>query len=323
MIRLPNPASMLVAVALTAGSAAHAQDRNAGRDVGFTWWNDLPALIERGNEAYFADQLTEAEDAYSGAQLLAPDSPVASFNRGIVHGRQGSTGEAIDAFERAIQRAGEDASLRARANYNLGLMHWERAYRAIAEDEDIEASLEEALRSLDRFEDALRYDPANDAARENRSQVQHFLEMFAREEPPPEQEEQQEESRDDDEEDGDQEQEMPQPEMDDDGDEPDQQPMPGEDELAEQDIPTGEELREEESDETEGESQPDQQDEEGEPQDGDPDEAQPDPGEDESPEQPGELTPEQARELLNLLGERQDIVLRHGGARRPDPEKFW
>lgn len=315
---------LLGAALAVGGSTLHAQEggRSGERDLGFTWWNDLPALIEKGNEAYFEERLEEAEDAYLGAQLQAPDAPETAFNRGLVQGRRGNYSEAIDAFERALQRAGEDAGLRAKANYNLGLMHWNRAFEAIMEEEDYETSLDEALQSLDRFEDALRYEPQNDAALENRRQVQHFLEMFAT---PPEPEP--DEPEPDDGDDGGQPQQMPMPDMNGD-DEEDASPDEGDQEEGEQEQPAEGDPFEDESDETEGEGEPEPGEDtpaDADPDDGDPMQTDPAPGDDEPLEQPAELTPEEALELLNLLGERQDLVLRQGrtGATREEPEKPW
>lgn len=181
----------------------------------------------------------------------------------------------------------------------------------------MERSLEEAIEALDRFDDALRYNPGDDAALENRRQVQHFLEMFASQPPPqPEQEPDQDE--------GDENGEA----------QPDPEPQPGSgEEDGEQPSPSDPGDMDEEQ--QEGSGQPEPQEGEGEPGEGEsrPDEADPD-AQDEADaqagddrgelERPEEMTPEEAERYLNLLDERNNLVLRRGrGASRPDPPKTW
>jgi hypothetical protein len=74
------------------------------------WPDSLEARIGRGNAAYAAGDLDQAEDAFRTAVGRHPDAAVAWNNLAHVLGQTGRRAEAVAAAQRAVRLGGPDAS---------------------------------------------------------------------------------------------------------------------------------------------------------------------------------------------------------------------
>lgn len=302
--------------------------------------------MERGIEAHDAGDYAGAAAAFSDALLERPGSYEALMNRGLALGRAGDARRARIDFQAAVGASGDDLGRRAAALYNLGRLEFDTALaqaQAAFEDQEnpdselIEQALANAIASFRSQSEALSLAPGFEDARANRAQAQHLIELLARREPPPEDMTPDQSDGDDDPtpSDGDDEQQQqPGGEGDDDAD-PQQEPGDGD----EQDPSDGDGDGDQQQDPQqpsdpgdqqddgppEGQQQPQQPD-RGDDQDGDGDDM-PDPADaagdptDRDGQQdgeaaeipdfdPGEMTPEEAKRLLNLLGNRDILVRR-------------
>lgn len=291
-----------------------AQSTEENRDIGFTWWNDVPETIRRGNEAYTQEEFESAGEYYRDAQILDPQGPVSSLNLGLSEAKQGNTDRALNAFSRALQLSGEDATLRSRALYNMGVGHMESAM-ALMDEQEREAAVEQAISALDAFDETLRLEPDNEDARFNREQVRHLLNFISEPPPPQEQQQQQEGESGGDgqpqEQDSEQEQQQDQQQQ-----QEQQEQQQDESDQQQEQQPEDQEGQEEQEQEQQQQPQDGDQEQDAEQQEGSGGEAQP---------QEQRLSPEEARQLLNLLGDMENIVLqkRHDPRTRPTPEKNW
>ncbi|MCC6547081.1 tetratricopeptide repeat protein [Candidatus Sumerlaeota bacterium] len=328
---------------------APANKEKPQEQIGFTWWNDIPEMIRRGNKEYDGKSYKDAEDFYREAQTRNPDAAAAAFNIGLSEARQGNHDGAAAEFNRALNLAGTDAHLRAKTLYNLGSTHLNDALKLLnpqpaqgqqaapqnLSQKDREAAIQAALSSIDAYNGALKLAPNDEAAKFNKAQAQHLLE-FAAQPPPKQQDEQQnqqnqdpnqQEQQNQDQNKGDQPQE-PKPKPEDPQDQKDQQqPKPDQNDQNQKQQDASQDPNKKDDSQ-----QGNQQDEQNKQNQGQQDKKEPQPQpEDQQPngansqDKPAELSEEQARELLNLLGDQQNIVLRKGGHpyNRPDPKKDW
>jgi Peptidase_C39 like family/Tetratricopeptide repeat len=74
------------------------------------WPDSLEAWIGRGNAAYAADDLDQAEDAFRTAVRRHPDAAAAWNNLAHVLGKTGRRAEAVVAAQRAVRLGGPDAT---------------------------------------------------------------------------------------------------------------------------------------------------------------------------------------------------------------------
>ncbi|MBI5154662.1 tetratricopeptide repeat protein [Candidatus Poribacteria bacterium] len=303
-------------------------------------------VMDEGAEAYAGGQFEDACKDFSDALIAKPGTPEAAFNQGLALARQGKFSDAAAAFGRVLQLVPEDGNLRSRAWYNRGLAQLRAAERLMQPEEagkqpDQEAVIESALQSLDSFGRAVQADPGFADAAHNRAQVQHFLSELPLQQPPPQQgggegeDQQQPQDQGDQQEDqnqsGDQQQDNQQQQ---------QQGGEGEQSRDQQQQGKQEDNKQEQQEsqdsgqsEAESESRGDQQEEqqgEGEQQEkeSEQDEKEQKEGaggeQKEEPQQAAEQMSEQeARNLLNLLGNRPTLIMRQGN-HRPDPKrKDW
>lgn len=291
--------------------------------IGFTWWNDLPEMIRRGNEDYSGNKFSDAERLYRDAQLKNPEEAVAAFNLGLSAAKQDNHEAAINQFKKSLNLAGEDAQLRGKTLYNLGNSQFKEALKAET-DKKREEAIQHALDALDSFNAAARLGYDKVEVEENKSQAQHFLQFTAN--PPPQQQNQQnQDGQGEQGQQGDQSQnQQPQDQQ---GQQDQQQPQDGQDQQQQQpqsgDQPEQQQDQQPQDQPQEGEGeQEQQQQEQGEGQDQEEQQKGSSGG---AKEKPVDLTPEQARELLNLLGNQDNIVLKKSRypLTRPEPEKDW
>ena len=121
---------------------------------------ELRALLRAGNQAYSRGEMIAAEIQYRKALDKFPETSEASYNLGNALFRQGRYDQAIVAYA-AVSERSKDPRLASRALYNQGNAQMAR--------EDYESA-------ADAFRNALRQDPANDAARHNLSLVMKKIE---------------------------------------------------------------------------------------------------------------------------------------------------
>ena len=78
----------------------------------------LSGRINKGNEAYIKENYDEALTLYNDAQLEDPESSEVFYNMGNVFYRQKKYKEAIDVYQKSMEKA--DVSLEAKNLYNIG-----------------------------------------------------------------------------------------------------------------------------------------------------------------------------------------------------------
>lgn len=269
------------------------------RPVGFTWGNDVPALVDRGVEALGAGEFQRAEEDFFDARLRRPSEAVPHFNLGISAALQQEYDQARKYFDRAFDLAGDRPDLQAKAKYNQGVSHFMEARQAAGSGQTAEG-IRNALSAIERFRQAEEIDPTNSAAKRARIAASDFLRNVAMITPTPTP--------------------PPQPQS---GQDQEEQEQQDEQEQQQQPPPQQGEGEEEQQKEDEKEQQ-------GQPQ------ATPTPkpqGEGKGQSQgatptptPAGMTPrEQAEKLLEQLGDEQNLVLRKpkDPTVAPEPEKPW
>ncbi len=325
----------LTLAAILAGGLVMAQEpqaTDAGKkagpeDIGFTWGNDVPELVRRGNEGFKGEDFKAAEDFYRGAQLKNPGEAVAAFNIGLAEAKQGNHESAASEFNRALNLAGPDTGFRAKTQYNLGLSHLQQAMDALSPKDkknpqatpskkNREQAIGQALKAIDAFDATMKLEPGNQDAAVNKAKTQHLLQFAAT---PPPQNQQNQDNGEGSEGDGEsqKQQDSQQPPQDqqqeqqdqssqqdqqqqDKGEQEQQQAGEGQDEKQDQQAGQGEQEKQEEQDAQDGKAQ-------------------------QADKKEAEMTEEQARELLNILGDQQNVVLRKSRypLTRPEPKKDW
>jgi hypothetical protein len=274
-----------------------------------------------------------AEQQYRSAQLREPDEAVASFNLGLALAQQEDYAGASRNFQDALNLAGERADFREKALYNLGLSQINSAIAESKKDKpDEEFMLDQALSALDAFNETLRLNPGNEEAAANKAQAQHFLKREMQEQ---QQQQQQQNQQQQNQQQQDQQQDQQQQQQQQQQNEQDQQQQQEQQQQQDQQQQADQNQEQQENQQQQDEQQQGQQQEEEQEQQGQPqDQQQPEEQEgqqeeerqgDQQREQPAELTEDQARQLLNLLGDERNIVLRKGRYPRsmPEPEKDW
>jgi Ca-activated chloride channel family protein len=119
--------------------------------------------VLQGNEHLAKNQVPEAIAAYDEAAKRLPNEPGVHLDRGLALLKAGKLPQAREALRLATQ-GGQDAELRGKAHYNLGLAFLREA-DALAKEEN-HAEAQKLLReAADAFKSSLRASPKNrDAA---------------------------------------------------------------------------------------------------------------------------------------------------------------
>lgn len=141
------------------------------------------AAAESPEELYKAGKYEEAKKAYEAALEKRPDVAGLRFNKGAAEYALGNYDAAVEEFSKAL--VGGDSKLRGKAEYNLGTALLQRSLKRDRSKEE-EARKGDLTNAIQHFEEALKLDPKNVDAKENK--------MTAREElarplptPPPQQ----------------------------------------------------------------------------------------------------------------------------------------
>lgn len=112
---------------------------------------DSQAKMLEGNHLYRREQFAEAEQAYAEAVKIRPARLDARFNRASALVRLNRQDEALKEFDDIAFKA-EEADLKSKAFYNKGVI--------LSGQKKLEESIE-------AYKQALRYNPADQQAREN------------------------------------------------------------------------------------------------------------------------------------------------------------
>lgn len=296
----------------------------ADEDLGFTWGNRLPAFVRRGNASYEQGEFENAEQDFQSARLLDPAVPAPTFNLGLSAAKRGEQDAAVAYFENAADLAREDAALKGRALYNKGVVRFEQAKKALEEKKDTGAAINSAIEALDSFHQAETLATDLEDAAINRALVQDFLRTLPIEPPQQEQQQQDQQKNDqqqqNDQQQSEQQQQQPQDQQQQDQQDQqnpqqnDQQEQEGEGEPQEEEQKGGEQEKPAEPTPAPPKPGEQEQDEPGEPKEGE----QPQDG------KPREMTPEEARQLLNMLDKGEEVNLTKGKNPKADPKnKPW
>lgn len=310
---------------------------------------DFTRKMNEGIAAYESGEFDAAQLAFQDALLMRPQSIEAKMNLGLARARLGQPLEATMTFSEIVEMSPANRERLAQAYYNRGRSQYDAAQAALeAEEPDPRQALAHALDSLRSFDQATSVQPQMNQALYNRAQAQHLVERIARQMQMQQQQQQRSEGRegddphesdmsgeqsasedqqrDSDESDpgGQQEQQdqPPQPDPGDSQQDSDQQ-QPGEDDPAdEQTARPNESTQQDEQSSSEQQqgrpdgSQDDSESQQQSPQDGD----QTEMGMSEVEPRDG-MSPEEARNLLNILGNQQ--ILRFRTPNRGERDKTW
>lgn len=140
---------------------------------------EAAAKVRAGIERYAAGDFKAASAAFAEADTAKPDDAWIAFDRAAAHAAQGEGDKALELFRKAS--LSRDASLAARAHYNLGCLLATKA-RALFGERAQEASpdirkqgvgiLTEAV---GHYRDCLRVDPAHADARYNLEAIRLWI----------------------------------------------------------------------------------------------------------------------------------------------------
>lgn len=130
-----------------------------------------------GVEAYEQKDFKGAAAQFSRQLRLQPDSSALHFNLGSAAYQKGDYDQALEAFSKAV--TSPDPALHGKAEYNLG----NTLFRRGASLKDKEPKIQEWQNALQHYDQALKVDPKNEAAKYNRDVVGKLIEELQKEPP--------------------------------------------------------------------------------------------------------------------------------------------
>lgn len=259
---------------------------------------DASASSGSAKKAYEEGQFKDALKEYQRLLEKKPDDPRLAYNAGTTAYRSGDLEAATNALASALLST--DPELLARAYYNLGNTH----YRLGEKAGDPSATIPNWQLALTNYQSALKLNPQDADANFNRQLVQQRIEELLKQQPPPQDQQQNQKDPKDDKDQKDQKDQQKQPSKD---EQKSDQPKPDQPQPNQQQPPKPQPQPKPDSQKPQDQQQP-------QPKPGDkqeekaPSGARPDPkgkqdaGKDESkplPEfTPGQMTPDQAQQLL-------------------------
>lgn len=305
--------------------------------LGFTWWNDIPEMIRRGNEALQNGDTATSTEYYRNAQLKNPDEPVAAFNHGLARAKQGDMAAAMENLRNAIDLAPKNRDLRNRAYYNMGVGQFEMA-KAAEKAKKRDDAIRGALDAIESLDSAVREGgPEASKAEDLKKQAQHFLQQFAT--PPPQQQQQQKSDKQNNEDKKDQQQQQQSQTGDqqkqDQQQKNEEQQQQQQQQLQQQQDQQNQENKQQQDSQQQSQDQQNQDQAGGEKKDQEKKEEQKEQeGKDEKKEEKeggkeeketaaDKMTEEQARQMLNLVEDNKNVRLRKGGRSKQDNDKDW
>jgi len=296
--------------------------------------------MKEGVAAYESGDYKQARESFRAAQLLRPQSPEAKMNLGLANARLAEREAAASAFREVVEMSAEERERLAEAHYNRGRNQLDRANElAGAEEPKYEEALAAALEGLVHFDRAREVKPEYKDAEFNYAQLQHLIQDIALKQMQQQQQQQQQQDQQNqdqqqdqqeqqdgsgsndqqqDQQEGDQQQEPQDGQQ-----QQDSQQQSGDQQQSNQEEqqPTGQpnqnpQQQENEEQQQQPQGQPSEQQEEQE-QSG---QEQQQPGEQQETD-PGAMTKQQARNLLNMLG--NPDVLKFRTPNRGGKRKEW
>jgi Ca-activated chloride channel family protein len=297
-------------------------------------------LMDEGQSAYLGENYEEAASAFRSARLLRPNSPEAIMNLGLAEAKLGNLQAARELFRESRRFLAPEDVRRSESFYNEGTSWLDEAMRSMESEDPAVAGKgpDLLLEAIDQLGQALELNPEHEKARQNRLAAQNML--YRMEEPPPQDSQ---ESSEEENEEGEQQEQQPSDSSESEGgDESEQQQnqdQQGEGEQSEESPANSDQQNQQQpedqpSDSQQQENQQSPPQEQESPSDGEPqEESESEPGEEQEgegegaqprPDRPGEMTPEEARQLMNLLGNRDLMIFRQPRDRQPPPSgKDW
>ncbi len=133
-----------------------------------------PALASPAEDAYNSGDYLKASELYSQALKKHPDDPKLHYNLGTAAYKNNLHDEAIAAFTEALKS--DDLALQQKAYYNRGNALFQKG--AESRQADPQATSEKWQEALESFDSALKLDPDDTLARENRAVVARELEQL-------------------------------------------------------------------------------------------------------------------------------------------------
>ncbi|OPZ20430.1 MAG: photosystem I assembly protein Ycf3 [candidate division BRC1 bacterium ADurb.BinA364] len=139
----------------------------APRAEAFSLSDPLARRAREGNRLVAQGQYAEAIETYKTAQADSPESPELHYNIGVALAGQGKYEEAIASFGNMIAA---DAALKARAFYNQGYCRYRQGEQA-EETGDFQSALEKYQGAMEDNREALKLTPGDDQAKHNYEQA--------------------------------------------------------------------------------------------------------------------------------------------------------
>lgn len=131
----------------------------------------IPEGVREGNRLYDEKKYGEAVKKYSEAKAESPDSDIVHFNLGAALYKNGSYGEAVDSFTKALNT--DDHEIEAKAIYNIANAKYKLGSQNA--DTDINSAVSLYRESLEYYKRAMDLDESAEDARYNHELVEREL----------------------------------------------------------------------------------------------------------------------------------------------------
>jgi Ca-activated chloride channel family protein len=118
--------------------------------------------VQQGNTRYQQEQYDEAAKHYDKAAEQLPDAAEIHFNQGNAAYKQRDYAKALEYYNQALQTA--DPALESQTKYNLGNVKYQQALQSMAKPQEAVANLKNAMTY---YRDSLDVDPKHSSARYN------------------------------------------------------------------------------------------------------------------------------------------------------------
>jgi Ca-activated chloride channel homolog len=132
-------------------------------------WAATPAFatsayeaVRQGNTLYQQEQYDGAAKHYDNAAEQLPDAAEIHFNQGNAAYKQRDYAKALEYYNQALQTA--DPALESQTKYNLGNVKYQQALQSMAKPQEAVANLKNAMTY---YRDSLDVDPKHSSARYN------------------------------------------------------------------------------------------------------------------------------------------------------------
>ena len=236
--------------------------------------------IKEGNRLYHQDNYDDAVQKYLEAKEISPDSDIANFNLGTAYFKKGEYEKSIDAFTRSLNT--EDRGIEADATYNIA----NTKYKLGSElsNSDLNSAADLYRESLDYYKRAIELDQHNTDAKYNHELVEKELKVLLdkiKNQPPPQEGEEQEQKQEGKEEGEEEQQAQSKPEED---TEQQEQQEPGSEQQQDKKGPQEEQAEKQDNGQEEATGP--------------------------SEEEPGEMSPEEARMLLDAFADEEAMDMK-------------